>query len=278
MYTYLSDRLFVAITKRLGVPRRQLRRLRGLQRKRRREGVQASLFTTARLSGFISEQEAQVLLDCARRVASERPEYRRDVLQAVDYQGGMQAVEVSAQWVPDTLAQPEELGSSEDLVDLLSGLPASSTSDAVIFDLQAEPRQRTARRKGRRRDAVSDDLLRAVDPVGESFARHLESQVDAFDSGAERSSPLGIEESGGIDALIDLLQANAPAYAPPPPRPAALQPAPKPTAVKPAHALAEDSSLFEIDWDTGPQAPIDWLGDDEGYDPFGPPLGRGFRS
>ena len=86
MHVYLSDRLFVALAKRLGVPRRRLATLRLRQQSQVRDGVAVSLFSLARLERWIDEKSAAHLLACARRVIRKHPKYRRDLIEV--RQGG----------------------------------------------------------------------------------------------------------------------------------------------------------------------------------------------
>lgn len=86
MHVYLSDRLFVALAKRLGVPRRRLATLRLRQQGQVRDGVAVSLFSLARLERWIDEKSAAHLLSCARRVIRKHPKYRRDLIEV--RQGG----------------------------------------------------------------------------------------------------------------------------------------------------------------------------------------------
>lgn len=81
MHVYLSDRLFVALAKRLGVPRRRLATLRLRQQRQVQAGVAVSLFSLARLERWIDEKSAARLLDCARRVIRKHPKYRRDLIE-----------------------------------------------------------------------------------------------------------------------------------------------------------------------------------------------------
>lgn len=81
MHVYLSDRLFVALAKRLGVPRRRLATLRARQRGQVQAGVVVSLFSLARLERWIDEKSAAHLLSCARRVIKKHPKYRRDLIE-----------------------------------------------------------------------------------------------------------------------------------------------------------------------------------------------------
>lgn len=86
MHVYLSDRLFVALSKRLGVPRRRLATLKLRQQRQAQEGVSVSLFSLARLERWIDEKSAAHLLSCARRVIRKHPKYRRDLIEV--RQGG----------------------------------------------------------------------------------------------------------------------------------------------------------------------------------------------
>lgn len=81
MHVYLSDRLFVALAKRLGVPRRRLATLRTRQQRQVRSGVAVTLFTLARLEEWIDERSADRLLSYARRVIKKHPKYRRDLIE-----------------------------------------------------------------------------------------------------------------------------------------------------------------------------------------------------
>jgi hypothetical protein len=273
VHTYLSDRLFVAVAKRLGVPQQRLMRLQGRQRRSIREGTSISLFTTARLEGWLDEGASGMFLEYARQVIARRPEYAGEV-----YEAAVEPQAVTAEWVPDEVGAKDRLegfGSSDDLIELDDLGPPPKVDDLMLLLGAAAPPSPTPKRNRRRSRFASDDLLPTVDAVGESFAQHLESQVDAYTSSSEQRSPLAeqeLVEQEEVDELLGLLGA--------------------PPETEP---LARDSALFEIDWEDeiqslalgaptpgageydelgGEQAPLDWLGDADGYDPFGPPLGR----
>jgi hypothetical protein len=81
VHVYLSDRLFVALAKRLGVPRRRLATLKLRQQRQAQDGVSVSLFSLARLERWIDEKSSAHLLSCARRVIRKHPKYRRDLIE-----------------------------------------------------------------------------------------------------------------------------------------------------------------------------------------------------
>ena len=80
-HVYLSDRLFVALVKRLGLSRQRLRALRARQERQLRKGVKITLFSTARLEGLLDSQGAARLVGYARRAIRRHPKYRRDLVE-----------------------------------------------------------------------------------------------------------------------------------------------------------------------------------------------------
>lgn len=80
--TYLSDRLFVALAKRLGAPSKErLRPIREEQQRLLAEGLSISLFSLARWEGVLSPAAATRLLTLARQVAAREPAFRHDVIE-----------------------------------------------------------------------------------------------------------------------------------------------------------------------------------------------------
>ena len=123
MHIYLSDRLFVALTKRLGVSRRRLQRLQESQRLSAKRGVRISLFSTARLLGWLSLQQAQWLLDEGERVSRRLPHFAGDVVSIPAAQDDdwvpvdeIEELEESAPVLVEPHWEPERFGQEDLLV------------------------------------------------------------------------------------------------------------------------------------------------------------------
>lgn len=300
MHVSIGDRLFVAITKRLGVSRHRLQRLRRRQTRWKHRGQALNMFSVARHSGWLGPHDVEVLVQCARLVVAQRPEFACELFEKA-------AAPAASTWEPAL-----EVEGADPFGEALPPSTAQLT--------QAD--RRRARRRAKRSRFSSDDLLPTVDGVGEAFAQHLESQVDAFTSSTHMGDclPAGRrigDESIEIDDLLDLLQpvstggsvpvtpsswelpqlpetatpgVDVPTvvWSPSPAEPPHLPPweetlAPSwretPVDVAPAGLEdsvsgaswgAQDSALFNVDWEHEPRE----FGAESGeFDPFGPPMG-----
>lgn len=175
MHIYLSDRLFVAMTKRLGVSRRRLRRLQESQRLSAKRGVSVSLFSTARLLGWISDEQAQWLLVEGQHVAAHRPQYANDVV-VLSQEPEAFSEEPDSDWVPDdAIEELEELDPDQ--------LPHGLMPVAVEASWEPE------------RFSQEDDLLTLdEEEVAVSYGPSTEQRYD-FASSSERRSPFLVTAS-----------------------------------------------------------------------------------
>lgn len=151
-HVYLSDRLFVALVKRLGVSRKRLGALRARQERQLRKGVEITLFSTARLEGLLDAEGAARLVGYARRAIRRHPKYRRDLIEVRGPRRQARPRSASAvsprSLEPTTQAAPalgyhatplraEPIRGTEsvDIASLLRGEPAPPpTSGALVAD------------------------------------------------------------------------------------------------------------------------------------------------
>jgi len=211
VHIYLSDRLFVAMTKRLGVSRRRLRRLQESQRLSAKRGVSVSLFSTARLLGWLSAEQAQWLLEEGQRVAHRSPQYADGVvtlqaetdwvpddmieeIEEIDEPEGLSPVAVQPTWEPERFSQ-------EDLLDLegeeISVSYGASTEGRYDFASSSERRSPFMVTASDEAFSVTpsdlsppqvDDLLHLLDDLPE---QPLEEQdlLELFDQASEPAAP-----------------------------------------------------------------------------------------
>ena len=157
VHIYLSDRLFVAMTKRLGISRRRLQRLKESQRLSNTRGVRVSLFSTARLLGWLSPQQAQWLVEEGQRVACACPEYADGVVtlpleadcewvpedaieELEELPGGLAPVQVEATWEPERFSQDDLLPLEQGDFDAVQVDYGPTTQDRYDFASSSERR------------------------------------------------------------------------------------------------------------------------------------------
>lgn len=110
MYSYLSDRLFVGLARRTGFPtKEQLRPIQAEQRRLQADGFSISLFSLAQWNGLLTRERSDHLMDLAREIAQQYPDYAGDVIEAP---GAGLSEEAAA--VPDLDADLELLPDDED--------------------------------------------------------------------------------------------------------------------------------------------------------------------
>ncbi len=182
--TYLSDRLFVALAKRLGAPSKErLRPIRDEQQRLLAEGLSISLFSLARWEGVLSPAEGTRFLTIARQVAARDPAFRDDVIEPEPVRSTeAEPFEPWATCLERLAPGPQVLGSGEPATLEEQGLELIEEGDgdplAAMLELEPTPAPRERVRPTSGDPFLRDDWDDRRSSLGDSGVLEVGSSSD----------------------------------------------------------------------------------------------------
>lgn len=272
MGTSISDRLFVALAKKVGFPEKQvLRQYRSMQMEMVEAGLPITLFSLARLKGVLDAGQVERFVGWAQQVVSTRPKYAGDLVAdsgaptaALESDSifdstlpdEVRVVEVQPEWLPaETRYQvsgdddlfgllepevvevsaewvPDHADHTEELLELLDEM----SSEEELQSLR--PSTQAIRSSRRNRRFTSDDMLPVIeadiDEIGAPDEPSTDDLISLLEGGSPQPAIAFEEDEEELFGLDDDLE---------------ILPDEEPVAAG-VHLPNEDSALFEVaSWD-----------------------------